>query len=106
MSLLFVAGRQLVLDAAHQVVVGGATDRPLDDLQPPGGAQVDLDKYSRHFVTANVNSIFLTGLRHSNILQSRSNEFIKLSDRIGKVFRIYLVKFFERFWSCRLNIKV
>lgn len=43
-GLLFVAGRQLVLDAGHEIVVSGAADRPLDNIQPPGSVQVDLVK--------------------------------------------------------------
>lgn len=42
--LLFVAGCQLVLDAGHQIVVVGAPDRLLDDIQPPGRFQLDLEK--------------------------------------------------------------
>lgn len=44
MGLLFVAGRQLVLDAGHEIVVVGAADRSLDDVQPPGRIQLDLKK--------------------------------------------------------------
>lgn len=44
-GLLLVAGRQLVLDAGHQVVIVGTADRPLNNIQPPGRVQTDLDKH-------------------------------------------------------------
>lgn len=44
MGLLFVAARELVLDARHQVVVVRAPDGPLDYVQPPGRVQLDLHR--------------------------------------------------------------
>lgn len=46
-GLLFVAGRELVLDAGHQIVVVGAPDCLLKNIQPPGSFQVDLEKESQ-----------------------------------------------------------
>lgn len=43
-GLLFVAACQLILDAGHQIVIVGAPDRPLNNIQPPGRVQLDLDK--------------------------------------------------------------
>lgn len=43
-GLLFVAGRQLILDAGHQVVISGAANCPLNNIQPPGRVQLDLEK--------------------------------------------------------------
>lgn len=48
MGLLFVAGRKLILDAGHQIVVVGAADRPLDNIQPPGRIQLDLEEEGDH----------------------------------------------------------
>lgn len=45
-GLLFVAGCQLILDAGHQIVVIGAADCSLNNIQPPGRVQLDLDKES------------------------------------------------------------
>lgn len=50
MGLLFVAGRKLILDAGHQIVVVGAADRPLDNIQPPGRIQLDLEEEGDHTV--------------------------------------------------------
>lgn len=44
MSLLFVAARQLVLHTQHKIIIIWAPDRPLDDIQPPGSVQLDLEK--------------------------------------------------------------
>lgn len=42
-GLLLVAAGQLVVDAGHQVLVDGGLDRLLDDIHPPGRAQVHLN---------------------------------------------------------------
>lgn len=52
MGLLFVAARELILDAGHQVVVVRAPDGPLDHVQPPRGVQLNLhreDNYRIYF---------------------------------------------------------
>ena len=41
-GLLFVAGRELILDSGHQIFVGGAAGRLLNDFQPPGRVQLHL----------------------------------------------------------------
>lgn len=47
MGLLFVAGRQLILDTGHKIVVIGAADCSLDNIQPPGRIQLNLGKESK-----------------------------------------------------------
>lgn len=58
MGLLFVAGRKLILDAGHQIVVVGAADRPLDNIQPPGRIQLDLEEEGNHVTISVLFDLF------------------------------------------------
>lgn len=46
-DLMFV-GCQLILDTGHQIIVVGVPDGPLDNIQPPGRIQIDLEKEDNH----------------------------------------------------------